>query len=237
MPKTKYIIRHGDAFGRLTVLSPGPDLIKKNGQHATQWWCLCVCGARTLAIGCQLGSGQKRSCGCLKAVRLTHGESHDGPYRSSEYKSWQAMIFRCVNPNSKDYPRWGGAGITVCERWLRSYENFLADMGRKPSPSHTIDRWPDQKGNYDPGNCRWATMLEQQRNRSSNRLITHEGITLCASEWAALRGVDRHLIICRIDRGWPVDLAINAPPRTYYHPCGYTTEVRARKSAQIRPPR
>ena len=94
----------------------------------------------------------------------THGESHDN--RTTEYTSWLSMRMRCLQPSHDSYARYGGRGITICDRWINSFENFLADMGRKPTPQHSLDRFPDKDGNYEPTNCRWATKSEQIANRS-----------------------------------------------------------------------
>jgi len=113
---------------------------------------------------------------------ITHGQTC-----SFEYISWIGMFQRCNNPNDRGYSNYGGRGIKVCDRWFQSFENFLADMGKKPTPSHTIDRI-DNDGNYTPENCRWATMQEQCRNRRNNRRITFQGKTLCIIEWLKLQG-------------------------------------------------
>jgi len=94
----------------------------------------------------------------------THGKS-----KTSEYKAWQDMKYRCYNPNNKDYPNYGGRGIAVCDRWLESFDNFLEDMGRKPGIKYSLDKI-DNDGNYEPGNCRWATQKEQGYNKSTTKL-------------------------------------------------------------------
>src|SRR5260221_8087975 len=108
------------------------------------------------------------------------------------WKSWDSMIQRCTNKNSPDYPRYGGAGIVICERWMK-FENFYADMGKRPD-GMTLDRFPDKKGNYEPGNCRWATAAEQQRNLKSNIYITYKGETKLAVDWAKETGIPIDLL-------------------------------------------
>lgn len=137
-----------------------------------------------------------------------HGESHKTP----EHFAWMAMIGRCTNPTCHDYDRYGGRGITVCARW-RDYVNFLADMGRKPSRSHTLDRWPDVNGNYEPGNCRWATWQQQQRNRSTNRVIVVNGVPRLLVEWAEVSGLHIGTLWRRLRRGWTPERAVSTPVR------------------------
>jgi hypothetical protein len=101
--------------------------------------------------------------------RTTHGHAR-GRSQSLTYTSWNAMITRCFNKNNHNYHRYGGSGITVCERW-RIFSHFLFDMGERPSPKHSLDRYPNKNGNYEPGNCRWATSSEQSRNRRTTRAV------------------------------------------------------------------
>jgi hypothetical protein len=121
-------------------------------------------------------------------------------YKSSEYLAWDHMKQRCFNPNSKNYKHYGGRGIKVCDRWVNSFENFYNDMGAKPSKEHSIDRI-NNDGNYEPGNCRWATNIEQQRNRTNSRLIKIDGKAKTVSEWAEITGVSKYVIRQRLDKG------------------------------------
>ena len=127
--------------------------------------CVCDCGGSIVTYAKELLGGRTKACGCRRA-RTSHGLSH-----SSTYGSWLAMRRRCTLRSHRYYHRYGGRGISVCERW-QSFENFLADMGERPL-GHTIDRFPDRNGNYEPGNCRWATVAQQTENRD-RKLESHE---------------------------------------------------------------
>jgi hypothetical protein len=141
----------GQIFGRLTVIGRST---KANSTGAVFWCCRCECGTETETSGVNLRSGQTRSCGCL---HITHGMT-----LSPEYRVWRSMHQRCSNPKHIRYQRYGGRGITVCDRW-GSFENFLADMGPRPT-GLTLERKNNDQG-YSPDNCKWATWSEQNRNK------------------------------------------------------------------------
>jgi hypothetical protein len=197
----------GRVFGRLTVLGRGADRPTPNGLREIRWRCLCVCGGTTEAIKANLTHGRTQSCGCLRqellAVgRVTHGMGADG-----RYPIWFAMKDRCLCETDPAYDRYGGRGITVCDRWLNDFPAFCADMGERPA-GLTIERI-DNNGNYEPGNCRWATMKEQSRNRRNNHMITHAGLTLCLAEWAERTAINYGTLRSRIARyGWSVERAL-----------------------------
>lgn len=149
-------------FGRLVVV-----LRASNGSNRnSRWKCSCDCGQEIIVPRYNLLSGNTTSCGCLRREKpnnLRHGHARKTG-DSSEYKSWRAMKSRCLNPRDKVYSYYGGRGILVCERWRISFDNFLVDMGLKPSRDYTIDRL-NVNGNYEKENCIWATRLEQSLNR------------------------------------------------------------------------
>ena len=156
----------GHKYGRLTVL-------KRTGRSADDrplWLCLCDCGKRKVVNQDFLRSGSTRSCGCLHRIagdnKITHGESsnYNGKEMTKEYRAWQSMKSRCLNLNAANYIYYGARGIVVCKRWLNSFENFLADVGRAPGSEFSIDRI-NNDGNYTPCNVRWATAYDQIHNR------------------------------------------------------------------------
>ncbi len=158
----------GRRFGRLVGISrAGLD-----AEGLALWLFQCDCGGQVVATGSRVKRGRTQSCGCLRPEataqsnvkkKTTHGES-----TSIEYRIWGHMRERCTNPKHKSFPRYGGRGIAVCARW-DDFNNFLCDMGRRPSLMHSIDRI-DNDGNYEPGNCRWSLPSEQGKNRSDNKI-------------------------------------------------------------------
>lgn len=135
-----------------------------------------------------------------------------GRKKTAEYHAWLGMKSRCTWAPGANYARYGGRGISVCERWSGSFEAFLADMGRKPSPGHTLERI-DNDGNYEPGNCRWATRSEQNANTSLSRRLTFRGETLTLRGWAMRLGVKREALKKRLRLGWSVEDALGTPVR------------------------
>lgn len=190
----------GQKFGKLTVLC----FIESNKNNGYVWECLCECGNKTNVIASRLRKGRTKSCSCIQKEfasslakdKIKHGETIGGK-QSSEYHTWNGIKERCNNINCERYPDYGGRGIEVCPRWMdkeHGFANFLADMGRRPSIDYTLDRFPNNDGNYSPENCRWATDLEQCRNRRSNVWIEHDGKRMVMKDWSNEMEVDNRLV-------------------------------------------
>jgi hypothetical protein len=211
MTAHNFIDLTGQLFGRLTVLERGP-----NGYRGkAKWWCLCACGTKKLVLGVNLREKQIQSCGCLSQdmrgqCHRTHGMTH-----TTEYRIWSSMLTRCLNPQAKVYASYGGRGITVCERWRNSFEHFLLDVGMRPGPGYSLDRYPDNDGPYAPGNIRWATKVEQTRNTRRNHLITLAGTTRCLAEWLEVLGMLRSTYSRRRERGMSDEEALTTPVQRY----------------------
>ena len=152
----------GRKFGSWTVL----DYAFMNPDGKSIWTCKCDCGVVPDVSGTALTQGRSKNCGKRGAHPYKHGDCINGK-STTEYSSWHMMIQRCENKKADGYSSYGGRGITVCKRWKR-FENFLVDMGRRPSKNHLLDRMNKEKG-YRPSNCRWATRKEQMRNTRNSR--------------------------------------------------------------------
>lgn len=200
----------GRRFGKLTVIGSHES---RNGK--TFWPCRCDCGNSTTVVASNLKRGNTLSCGCLQrnitiARNTTHGLVAGG--KPPEYIVWVNFRNRCEDPRDKQYPSYGGRGITVDARW-QSYEAFYADMGPRPSADHQIDRI-DNDGPYAPGNCRWATRTENCSNRRDNVFVEWHGESLTVPEWARRVGIKKHTIHQRLNKlGWDVERALTTPVR------------------------
>lgn len=192
----------GKRFTRLVALYPTGE--KRRGQIV--WKCQCDCGRQVDVCSYHLTSGNTKSCRCLndeliRARSITHGLSN-----SPEYNSWSGMHTRCYNPNNPKYPRYGGRGIKVAPRWWH-FEEFLSDMGKKPSPEMSINRI-DNDGDYEPGNCEWADDFKQQSNTSTNRRIELDGESKILAQWSRESGLGEGTIRSRIASGWDKQSAL-----------------------------
>lgn len=189
-------------------------IVGKNARHQARGVYLCCCGAQFEALAYNVSNGHTKSCGCLKPAlcrraRQTHQEARP---QSVEYRVWAGMKARCSNPKSNNFSRYGGRGIRVCQQWLDSYDQFLKDVGRRPTPAHSLDRL-DNDGHYEPGNVRWATPAEQARNRRSNHVIEFNGRRQCLQAWADELAISQTTLIERLEK-WPVERALTTPKQS-----------------------
>ena len=192
----------GKKIGRLTVITEaGSD---KHGH--VKWLCQCECGTQKVILGDPLQRGLTRSCGCLRKEAVSKATSTHGMSGTTTYSAWNSMLGRCIYPNTNGYKNYGGRGITVCERWLHSFENFYADMGVKPKKL-TLERIDNNKG-YSPDNCKWASRTENNRNKRTNRIIRYDGKSQCISAWEEDLGMGKGVLSHRL-RLYPPQIAIN----------------------------
>lgn len=184
----------GQRFGRLTVIS----------KCADKWLCRCDCGNDRLVFSGHLREGRTVSCGCYIAEKVkkprTHGKRH-----TRAWKIWSGIKQRCLNPKNSAYKRYGGRGITICDKWLM-LEGFLEDMGEPPE-GMSIDRKENDKG-YCKDNCRWATDTQQARNTSANRIITIGNEKNTLAEWCEILGIKYTTAHSRLRRGWSAEKAL-----------------------------
>lgn len=187
----------------LEVIEDDRVLTGEPGKRIRMGTVRCDCGSVKRINLYAINHRQMTSCGCFNfakrgkdAPNYRHGHRPKYGDRSPTMGTWLDMIYRCENPGSSNWVNYGGRGISICERWRSSFENFLADMGERP-PGRTIDRI-DVNGNYEPGNCRWATPYEQGQNVRHAKQVTHNGLTLTLSAWARHLGVDRQTVRYRM---------------------------------------
>lgn len=193
----------GSQIGNWTIVAPR--------DRTTKVLARCGCGVEKVVALSNLVRGQTRSCGCQKAALISKRFRTHGASGSRAYKAWKNMVKRCAAETGHHFERYGRRGISVCAAWRHSFERFIADIGPMPARGLTVERIDNDKG-YEPGNVRWATMKEQGRNRTSNRLLTFNGKTLCVAEWAELTGIREGVIRQRIDRdGWTIGRALSTP--------------------------
>jgi hypothetical protein len=192
----KYDIAN-NRFGKLTAISY---------LHKGLWNCTCDCGSKTIQQSSAMREGRVVSCGCygktLGHLNATHGMS-----LTKEYKVWQQMKKRCLDKKDKSFSNYGGRGISVCEKWINSFECFISDIGGRPN-GMSLDRI-DVNGNYEPSNCRWASMKTQARNKTNNQIITFNGVSACLSEWEEITGIKHGTIRRRIKNGWSIEDALS----------------------------
>lgn len=204
----------GNTYGRLKVVGY---FGKTKDIHS--WICVCNCIEKNeVIVKASLLGTKTNSCGCLQKESRKLNKTH-GLSKTREYSIWCGMKDRCYNENNERYSYYGGRGIKICDRWLESFENFVKDMPPIPGPKYSIDRI-NNDGNYEKGNCRWATAKQQANNKSNNHLLTYKGQTKNVQEWAGFLGINRLTIKSRIKMGWTDEEILCIPvgvSREEYH--------------------
>ena len=201
----------GKRFGRLTVIEP----IGSIGL-CYSWRCKCDCGNETIVLGSNLGK-TTISCGCYAREKSIERLATHKKSKSRLFHIWQSMKQRCENSNSHAYHNYGARGIRVCEEWdndFTAFEEWAFANGydeQAPKGQCTLDRI-DVNGNYEPSNCRWATMREQQNNRRTQILIEYNGIRMSVADWSRKTGLTHSTILGRIKRGWSAERALTTAP-------------------------
>jgi hypothetical protein len=199
----------GDTAGHLTLLYRGFRQFAR--QRKTIWLCRCRCLTVKEIAESNLRNRDTFSCGCLwldYAARLnrTHGQTH-----TPEFQVWLGIRSRCLNPKNKRYADYAGRGITIYPPWIDDFPAFYAAVGARPSPQHSLDRYPDNDGNYEPGNVRWATRQEQQRNRRNNVRLSYQGEVLTLAEWSERLGIPRGCLLFRLKQAGSLEEALKIP--------------------------
>ena len=205
----------GKKFGRLLVIK---DL--GNDKYGSLWECLCDCGNIVDMNGGTLNGGNIKSCGCLHQENIEnnlfkHGYSVKSNVAVSRtYKALLDARDRCYNKRVRNYSGYGGRGIKVCDRWLGNdgIHNFVEDMGIRPE-GMSLDR-VNNDGPYSPDNCRWASLKEQNNNKSNNHFLTYKNETKTLSQWASILDVDMRILSARSIRGWSDEKVIETPIRS-----------------------
>jgi hypothetical protein len=202
----------GEKFHKLTVISEAAPRRFANSNGPVRYWlCRCDCGEMREVQQSAWIAKRFKSCGCHnKEVQRERMTTH-GAVKTREYSSWKHAKQRCYNPKHESYHNYGGRGITMCDRWKESPENFLADMGPCPKGC-TLDRI-DTNGNYEPSNCKWSTKKEQDRNRRTNKVYTVKGVTGCIVELCEHFEISKHSFYTRRALGWSVEKSLTEPLR------------------------
>jgi hypothetical protein len=199
----------GHTYGKLKCIERSAN--NKHGK--AQWLCQCQCGNDVVVLANSLRTGRQVSCGCHKRLNTSKRNRKHGMTGTKIYDCWKNMVRRCHSPSSTFYERYGGRGISVCERWRGSFENFIEDMGT-PSEGFEIER-VDNDLDYCKDNCKWANKTEQCNNRSSNILIEYLGEYKTLTQWQNDLGFDYETVRRRIrDYGWTFENAITKPKRS-----------------------
>lgn len=199
-------VQLGERYGAWVVLGHA---VREAHSRRTFFNCRCECGHEQSVRSDQLRNGRSSRCKqCDNDARVRHGATRIKNY-TPEYRAWNCMRQRCTNPHNASWDRYGGRGIRVCERWA-SFQNFLADMGERPSAAHSLDR-VDGDGDYEPGNVRWGTVEEQANNRRSTPHVEFEGESMTIAQWARRKGIPVMALRQRLRHGWSLERALLTP--------------------------
>lgn len=197
----------GGKFGRLTVIQEAGR--EKFGEIL--WLCKCDCGNEKITSSSRLRNGKCTSCGCYQKSVMAKAKRTHGMFGTRIYNTWSSMIQRCTNPHNAKYKNYGGRGISVCKQWSDSFETFYKwSIDNGYSDNLTIDRI-DVNGNYEPANCRWAGIVDQENNRTNNVLITIDGVTKTRTEWCRINGIRPQTACQRVFNGWNEVDAVTIP--------------------------
>lgn len=202
---SKYKNLTGQRFGRLNVLRD----VGRSRSGKVVWSVRCDCGTEKTVVTGDLTSGRTTSCGCfIREITSQRNETH-GMSSTPEYRTWASMVARCRYESATGYEDYGGRGISVCAEWEHSFEAFYQDMGPRPSPGHSLDRYPDVNGNYEPNNVRWASASDQARNKRTTVFATIGDDTRPLIEWCEIRGLKYSAVQDRMHKlGWSVEEAL-----------------------------
>lgn len=195
----------GETFGKLTVIYESD---RKN-----HYVCKCDCGNVSTVLKYNLLKGNTKSCGCTRLTQNGLSKKY-----VAEHNVWRKLISRCNNKNDRSFNDYGGRGISVCGSWINSFEQFLSDMGQRPSSKHSIDRI-NNDGNYEPSNCRWATRKVQANNCRKNHVVTYRGEKYTIAQLAEATNIPRARLTLRINTlKWSVEDAVNRPLNSFLYP-------------------
>lgn len=203
----------GQRFGRLTAI----ERVGSNKRRQSLWSCKCDCGSIVVVVGTELNCGHIKSCGCTRREKLIaynkiHKKTHGMRY-TRLYREWRSMINRCSCESWRDYKNYGGRGIAVCKEWQ---DNFMAfcewALANGYDDSLSLDRI-DVNGNYEPSNCRWATLKQQANNTRNSHYLEYNGVTKTVRQWSEELGINYNTLYSRITtKGWSIEKALTTPP-------------------------
>lgn len=207
----KLIDLTGKRFGKLVVECRAEDKHRKNGKPIAMWKCVCDCGNITIINGTYLRTGDTVSCGCLAKQIITDRNTKHNLSNTRIYKIWKDMNKRCNNPNHWANKYYRSKNISVCDEWKKDFKSFYEwSMNNGYSDNLTIDRI-DVNGNYDPNNCRWATMKQQCNNKTNNKRYFYKGRSYTISELSDLSGLKYGTLALRLRNGWDIETAMTKP--------------------------